>query len=619
MSHQYTNEELTSLTKKEVYAIARKLADAQTTPQAAISKYSKDKLVDYIEEVQKMAIQSVEAQDKVETANAEAIPTPEEFFERVKRYNTKLEIHRACNELLEKLETEYAPSTVSKKLTYYKKPFYTFTHEKEELNEIITTTKGANKQSIAANLLKLSQEQNKVLNESREESELARKGVTAEGEIREVELPEVEIKKVIEKAIPLLKADQPELITCGILPLIGLRRNEQQMPYRTYLIDGELVDIQREFKVVGKFLIAVQGLSKKHGDRSWFLRPTLVPAEMIIEAQKRFLTFPKVRELTGDYEKFNDSALRKSTDRRFKEIWGDEFSTIEAYSEKGVKIDNNASTHKSRAFYIWALFPVLKYNKYNLKQAKAYLQRCLGHDDSKDTEKYFNRYDENQFTQGVDIEIPLNLKEVGKATEEKVFELAKEWEEEKLLEAQEKAEAEAEVKQEQLENLSSSFEGESKESSEETPLDKFIEEVIKGLSNKLQAEFSRLSVATKNPAKALTILINNLEKINTPPPKKVDIVEDSLKEIFGGIFLYNSAQPEDRDKVYPTYSLVNKIYSKLLDKEVGVTVYQRVFDELKTDIEEKVRLQNITEKQNNFHRKRMPQTIVKIVQYVDHV
>ncbi|MEL6166101.1 MAG: protelomerase family protein, partial [Cyanobacteria bacterium J06628_3] len=350
-----------------------------------------------------------------------SVPTPEEFFSLVKGLDSKLKVNQACNNLLDLLAENYEITTISKELSAYKNHFYSFKHSDPKLNETVNTKKGTNTQHIAANLLTLTEEQSKKLSEDRKQSEASRLGIDEDGNIRDVELPPQKIKSIVEKACNLIKSPYAVDIASGLLPLTGLRKNEQNMPAIEY-DNGVIV---REWKVIGEFLIAIKGLSKKGGNDAWFARATLAPAQMIVDAQEKFLASPKVQSISTKYETYNNSGFRKAVDRRFKDVWENEFSTIEAYDDNGKKISNNASTHKARAFYTWALVPVLKANGFKQKQAKLYVKNCLGHDDEKDTSKYFNRYDEDQFIEAIDINIPTKVNEVGEMTQATVERLNK--------------------------------------------------------------------------------------------------------------------------------------------------------------------------------------------------
>ncbi|MEO1433573.1 MAG: protelomerase family protein [Cyanobacteria bacterium J06632_19] len=614
----YTTEKLNDLTKKEVYEIARAIATDKGI--TGISKFTKGKLMTFILENQ------AETETAPETApeptpeatpetNPESIPTPEEFFETVKVIEKRLEVSRACNGLLAQLGDKYTTATVSRKLSEYKKPFYNFQHSDPKLNETVPTKNGTNTQHIAANLLTLSDEQSEELRTEREKSELSRRGIDEDGDIRDIELPPQEIKSIVEKACSLLVSSNPVDIACGLLPLTGLRKNEQNMPAIEY--DSGVVI--REWKVIGEFLIAIKGLSKKGGNDGWFSRATLAPAQMIVDAQKRFLASPKVKAIPSNYETYNNGGFRKAVDRKFKEIWETEFSTIEAYDDNGNKIANNASTHKARAFYTWALVPVLKVNGFNEKQAKLYVKNCLGHDDEKDTSKYFNRYDEDQFIEAIDINIPTNFKEIGlldSATVEKLHE-----------EYATETEATGQVEQSEAEPTGQV------DPTEETKNNGFdVTRFVEGIPEELQVKFTKLITDGVDVTTALIEVVNtarNTQNQTEPKPS----VSEKINEILIAVMDYNQEQPEVKNILVPTYAACNRIHKLWEGKEVARSTFEEVWKEFGRDITE--RLENrgipnisradakseglVSQEMHNgkYHRKDMEEVAAKIVELLN--
>lgn len=113
-------------------------------------------------------------------AYANYLYTPEGFFNEIAQLDSQDDVLDACIELLQYLEDNYKVSTISKKLSGYKKLFYGYISDLPELNEIVTvrdycedgeyeyTFKNGNvrfynliqkEQHVAARLLSLSQEQ----------------------------------------------------------------------------------------------------------------------------------------------------------------------------------------------------------------------------------------------------------------------------------------------------------------------------------------------------------------------------------------------------------------------------------------------------------------------------
>ncbi len=417
-------------------------------------------------------------------------------------------------------------------------------------------------------------------------------------------MPPQNIKSIVEKACSLLTSTNPVDIACGLLPLTGLRRNEQNMP----AIEYESGVIEREWKVIGEFLIAIKGLSKKGGNDAWFARATLAPAQLLVDAQKRFIAHPKVKAIPSNYQAYSDGAFRKAMDRAFKKIWNEEFSTIEAYDDDGKKVDNNASTHKARAFYTWALVPVLKANGFNQKQAKLYVKECLGHDDEKDTSKYFNRYDEDQFIEAIDINIPTNFKEIGQITSATVEELNKPYLKVKETET---------PKETTKEKLKFEFDAE-----------KFFAGIPSDLRVKFVSTFENQDITTAL-IEVVNAAINTQSQTEKAPP-----VSDKISEILAAIMEYNGEQPEVKNILVPTYAACNRISKVAYGKEIARSTFEDVWNEKGRDIVE--RLENreipnisrddaknqglVSQEMHNgkYHRKDMDEVISKIVSILEY-
>jgi len=211
---KYTTEKLNSLIKKEIYEIARDIATDKGI--AGISKFTKEKLINFIAEHQ--------TQEIIEFTS---VPTPKDFFNLVSKLDSKLKVNKACNALLDLLAEKYSTATVSRKLSEYKKLFYSFQHDNPKLNETVTTKKGTNTQHIAANLLTLSSEQSKELIEDRQQNEATRLGIDKDGDVRDIELPPQNIESIVKKTCNLITSSNAVDIACGLLPLTHILHLEK--------------------------------------------------------------------------------------------------------------------------------------------------------------------------------------------------------------------------------------------------------------------------------------------------------------------------------------------------------------------------------------------------------
>ena len=611
----YTKAYLThDLNRKQTYEIARNIATDKGT--TGISKYTKTQLIDFIlehqtEQVKENEPTQTEPTQTEETIEFTSVPTPEKFLNLVKGLDSKLKVNQACNALNDVLFQKYkTAATVSWAMSEYKKPFYNFQHSDPKLNEQINTKNGIKTQHIAANLICLTDEQSDELTDNVRKNEASRLGIDEDGDIRDVELPPQNIKTIVQKACSLLSSTKPVDIACGLLPLTGLRRNEQNMP----AIEYDSGVIIREWKVIGEFLIAIKGLSKKGGNDNWFVRATLAPAQMIVDAQKIFLNHPEVKSIPINRRDYDNHKFRKAFERAFKKYWDSELSTIEAYDDNGNKITNNASTHKARAFYTWALVPVLKANGFKQKQAKLYIQKCLGHEDIKNTEKYFNRYDEDQFIEAININIPTNLNEIGEMTQATVERLNKAYYE------TEKTEDTVIEKTKETETTDAKSNG--------FDVNKFID----AIPEDLQIKFAALMCDGVDITDALIQTVNTARTTQnqgeTKPP-----VSDKISEILTAVMEYNGEQPEVKNILVPTYAACNRISKTAYGKEIARSTFEDVWSEKGRDIVERLEnkeIPNISRddaKQKNlvsqemwngkYHRKDMDSVIDKIIEVLN--
>ena len=341
----------------------------------------------------------------------ESIPTPEEFFNRVKELNEVSKVKQICDALLEVMSEKYTVATKSRNLSAYKKPFYKYTHTNPELNESVNVKKeGSKTQHIAANLLTLSKEEKEELEKKRNERDIKRAGFNSEGEIRDIEKPAIDITKVINKSIECLNSIDPYTIGAGIINLTGLRANEQNMPTREYP-NWETI-IERDMVVLDEYLIGFKGISKKkkeNDSQAYFARTTLAPAQMIVDAQKRFWNNKTVQEIGHDYETYRKGFL-DTFYNRYLELFGNTLSTVEAYEDDGTLLEGNGSPHKGRAFYACALRAILKSKKYGNDACNKYIQQCLAHEEVGITIKYLGRYDDKEFINPIEINALTNIK-----------------------------------------------------------------------------------------------------------------------------------------------------------------------------------------------------------------
>jgi Telomere resolvase len=482
------------------------------------------------------------------TMTTPIIPTPTEFFNQVTALDEKLAVNQACNALMDLFVEKFTVATISKKLTAYKKPFYTYQHTNPDLNETIETKNGTNTQHIAARLLTLSDEQKQALGTDRNERDNARAGFNKEGDLREIETPGIDITAIIQKSCECLTSIDPHTIASGIINLTGLRANEQNMPARKYP-DMDL--IEHDMVVIDEFIIGFKGVSKKKSfddANAYYTRTTLAPAQLIVDAQKRYLASKAVQAIPSDYEGYR-KGFQDTFYNRYCELFGTSLSTVEAFDDNGNLTDANGSPHKGRAFYACALRSILKTAKsFNDSASNKYIQLCLAHENVGITIKYLGRYDENIFINPVDINIPTNIKGLGKMTT-----------------------APAPVK---TSKATTAKKPTTKASTapKVAPKDSFdIDAFITALDADLQVKFAELMNSESSLTNALIALINTAkqEKSNGTMNTKKISVSDEVAIIVKAIMTYNQEQTLNTNRVVPTFALINKISEKLLDKSMA--------------------------------------------------
>lgn len=579
-------------TKKEVYEIARAIATEKGI--TGISKFTKDKLIDFILENQteEVKTESTQTTETTEDITFVSVPSPEEFFKLVTGLDDKLKVHQACNALLDIFNEKYTVSTISKKLSAYRKPFYTFKHSNNSLNETVETKDGLKTQHIAGMLLSLSDEQRKELGTDREQREQSRAGFTSDGDIREVEKPKTDITVVIKKSCECLHSTDPHTIGVGIVNLTGLRANEQNQPKRSYPKWGEI--IEREMVVLDEYVVGFKGLSKKRDltdTNSFYARVTLAPAQLIVDAQKRFLSSTQVKSIPADYESYRKGFM-DTFNNRFRELFGETLSTIEAYDDNGNLTKDNGSSHRGRAFYSCALRAILKAKGFKDSAANKYIQLSLAHDKVGITIKYLGRYDESDFINPIDIDIPTNIKELGKMSTAVI----------------ERAKTTDDATVEPIKETK-------KVSKDSFNIDAFID----GLDADLQVKFGELMNSEADLTSAVLSLVKTAQSSATQSTKRnKPSVADEVKEIIAGIMDYNSQQTENTNCVVPTYTLINKIAIATLEKEVARKTVGDVLEELNNDIATRLAHKEIVgldvgKWNGKHHRKDMDSVIDKIV------
>jgi hypothetical protein len=517
-----------------------------------------------------------------------------EFFTRVITLNDKLEVSQACNELLEQLQTEHTIKTISNNLSEYRKPFKSFIHENPELNETISTKNGPHTQHCAVSMLKLTDEQESERIKEVKKTSHARDGFDKDGEIREVDIPKTDISLIIEKSCECLLSDNPHIIAAGIVNLTGLRSNEQNMPRYEH---KDLGIIERQMVVLDEFVIGFKGVSKKHNEDdvlAFYARPTLAPAQLIVDAHNKFLTFRAVQSISTDINTYQQT-FQQQFKNQYKKIFGKLLSTIEMFDDNGELITGkeNGTPHKGRAFYACALRAVLKSKYFGSAAINTYIQKSLVHDSIAETMKYLGRYDDSLFINPVKINVPTNINQLGKMNINPVVETVNS-------------------------NLEQTFN-----------LEQFIENL--NVDNQLKiAEFLNDGMGETQAVLALVEHLSTsykttttLEKTVKEPTEKKESNTDLIKQIVEGVMHYNRQNGDDiKNLVVPTCGVINKISEVLHNKQFPPKTMRDYLDSA-VDVNNELETMGIDNGLNNsshngkYHRKTMNELVDTIVEYID--
>lgn len=489
--------------------------------------------------------------------------SPEQFKDLLFAQDNRVDAARVTNELMDDLNGRYpAPKTLGNKLTTYRKVLKGIPHPKPELNVTFETT-GANKttvtQHFALEYLVLSDEQLGVLGQQREDHRRKISGFDLDGELREVEKPSLDITETIKECCELIKSSDHYTVACGILPLIGRRANELNQPKR---YDETLQTvIERDWIVVDKFMVGFRGITKKGGDTNYYVFPSLIPADLIVKAIKRYQSFTEVQQISPDKEVYRRS-YQDTFGERFKEIWGEKFSTIAAYNDDGILTKADGTTHKARAFYACAIRAILGLKKTTRKNAQdLIIQQCLCHSEPKETTAYLARFDVNEFINPpTNVIIPTTITKYGKMTTEAIEKLKNKPEVKKVTRTK---------------------------APKATPIQFDINKFIDSLPEEDKLEFGQ-HINTLGITQALINYTEKLRDLSTKPKEVIKSVKPDIERIFVAVMDYNAQQTQAKDKVFPSYAVVNEVHKQVRGTELNKKTVQNIYLGLQNDIENRL-------------------------------
>ena len=520
------------------------------------------------------------------------------FYNRVFALQIKTEVHQAINELLDgfkerEIVGELKLGTISGYLTDYKALFQKKEHKNPELNESVVIDGKSYLQHIACNLIDLDKEQKAKLATQRAKSSQKKMGFEEDGELKDLtNIPKTDIQEIIKQSKECLISENPATIACGILNLTGLRAAEQGMPRHD---DKEAGIIEHTMTVEGEYLIGFRGVVKKRcadDALAFYVRPTLVEAQKIVDAQTKYLQSLKIQAISTDTQKYKET-FYQNMKNEYKRRFGKSLSTLEGYDSQGNLIEKDAdgTPHKGRSFYACALRTVLKLNGFGNAACIKVIQKSLAHDNEGETMKYLGSFDESLFINPpTDITISTNLNDFGKMLNSPVIPI--------------------------------------KETVKSFNLENFIDG-LKAEENLKLIEFLRSGMSETQAILELFNLVRN-QKLATKNVGKTDTPEVkekprsvSVKEIVEGIMHYNRQATDGDIKkiVVPSNGIINEIALLRHGKTIAPLTIKNHFTEFNGVLDEGLKDLGIVEgmggSHNNIHRGKFDELAAKIMEYIE--
>ena len=535
-----------------------------------------------------------------------------DFRNRVWELDNVTAVEQACIELLNKLSTQISPRTKkvleenvkTTYLTAYKSHFKGKAHPVPELNEIVVlpTTGEKVSQHIAYKLLKLSDEEVKKRQEKIDKKQYERDGINSQtGEPRDVELRSIDVEKVIKMSCEFLQSKDCYKIGIGIANLTGLRSNEINMPRNEHPTLGI---VEHEMVVLGEFLIAFKGISKKKQEDDcldYYARPTLAPAKLIVDAWKDLMSKKEVQDISIKRDVYSQT-YHQQFGRVYRKFFADIFTSIDGYNDNGEIIKENGSPHKSRAFYVCVLRSILAMR--NIRNftpvVTQYAKNSLAQQSDGEVGKYLGRFDDSLYINvPANIVIPKSVMDIGRMEEPpNIMEI--------------KADEIVET------NLNITNFIEFLEPDEQKEIVKLLESG----TGELDAVKKMLKIIrnnSKNTVKTVSNVSSQKDSQATVTDGEKTSVTQKVAGIVEIIMHYNrqiqSTDGDFKKIVVPTYNLINKISTIEYNKAVAFKTVKTYLDS-RIDLVKELQNMGIVNiaNHNNYHRK-MDEILAKIMVY----
>lgn len=474
----------------------------------------------------------------------------DEFFNLIWNLNDINLIKKLCQDLLDLMSEKMAISTKSKTLTEYRKQFQK-QHNDNSLNETINTKNGQNKQHIAVNLLVLSTDEKKEL-ESKKSNQNS--NFNADGSVKIVDNLKIDVSEILDIANRLLDSQNFVDIVIGLLLVTGRRGYEIATKSNNY----DDLSIEKSMIILDDYRIGFKGISKKRDDcNSFFKFVTLIDSKKVFDSFKKLSNFEEYKLLINQNNKlFQNSSIRKAISRRFNYLFSDKLSSFNAYDSDGILINEDGSTHKSRAFYSIVIQSIYKKSINRDTVVNELVQKNLLHDNISETIKYLSKYDGYELINIPEIMLDSNINNLGIMTNDEL---------------------------ELLEYIDNS-DNDSSDKDDYLDYDYILDNLDSDVRKKIETMYyqgTNINEIFINMLNQKTVNIDNPD-ISISQDENINVnknlsVQKNLKLIFDGIDKYNLDKSDNDDLVYPTYNLVNKLSVKLTNKQLANKTYNDYF------------------------------------------
>jgi hypothetical protein len=469
---------------------------------------------------------------------------PDEFYNLIWELEDIESVKKYCLELLKTMSEIMAVTTKSKMLTEYRKVLKKI-HDIDSLNEIIKSKDGEIKQHIAVNFLVLNQDEKSKLELKKSNQN---SNFNHDGSVKIVENLSLDVSEILDIANRLLDSQNFVDIVIGLLIVTGRRGYEIATKSNCY----EDLSIEKSMIILDDYRIAFKGIAKKREScNAYYKFATLINSKKVFDSFKKISEFEEYKLLINQNNNlYQNSSIRKAISRRFNYLFGDKLSSFNAYESDGSLINEDGSTHKSRAFYSIVIKSI--YQKYVNRSVvvNELVQKNLLHDNINETIKYLSKYDGYELLNIPDIILDSNINNLGIMNDDEL----------ELLEINDNS------NDNEDDNINLDY-------------DYILDNVDSDIRKKIESLYYEGLNINDIFVNILNEKCKNIENKNLDNDDKKPIlsVRKNLVLMFEKIDLYNSQQIETDDLIYPTYNLINKLSVKLSGKQLANKTYNDVF------------------------------------------